>query len=510
MREGKSLRFALLSYLVASGVISLAAWQVVVGGAAWHHLDSLREVLKRGYQFFKLDWSTLPALVQPALETAAVALAGAILGGILAAGIESLGRRGYSARRLDVLMAIRSVLVGSGRVHELVWALFLISVFGPNVFAASVALSLTSAGRIGAHFAPWSVDSDLARKQRPGGSGAVRSPGATLRTYLSAGADNLGRAAVLGLVGGGGLGQAFYTSLVIGSYGAAAVTFLVTLAMLGAGQLLKTRVIRNPLRTSNEADTHTFGSSEKQPSHGPRRASKLRAAYGFSGIASLAMLPFLVSVIGLYEKPDMVSSSLQFNHAALLPGLAWALSETVQTILVAVAFGGAAAILLEAACRRDDGSFRSFFRGSSRYVVVIAMAIPAPFLVLLCRSVLGIGPLAAVIALSVGAFGLVGRALFRSRDGVPGNFDGHESFTAGLYLTIATDTFMRLLPLAAIIGFFGAGGTGWLLKLAMQHGDAGHSLTVMLVIVVLMLLPANGRTWLRHQCQNPGALRANG
>jgi phosphonate transport system permease protein len=221
-------------------------------------------------------------------------------------------------------------------------------------------------------------------------------------------------------------------------------------------------------------------------------------AYGLLAVISGSIVVLILHAVGVFPEPRVISSALQVREADLLAGLVWAVSETLQMLLVAVALGTVTTILLDRLASAQVARLQGLFRFAARAVVLFALAVPAMFLVLLCRTVIGVGPLSGVLALSVGTVGLIGRELVFRCTAEQSTSKHVRAHPIKAYARNAIDTFARLLPAAAIIGFFGAGGTGWFLKLTMQHAEMSHSLGVLAVIVALMLLSQTGFEGLRR------------
>lgn len=503
MRQWENRYTRSLGRFVALVVFALATQQVVVNGAVWQQLDSVREILKRGYQFFKLDWSGLPNLLGPLIEVVAMAFCGAVVGGLLALGTIFLAKRMTSVQRPFFLDLLRWLVASCGAIHELVWAFLLMSLLGPGLAAAALALGLASVRRMVYQLGGATVGREISPSAGPEAGGSTRASSArTIKLFLSEGSDNLGRAAVLGLVGVGGLGLEFYRNLVAYDFGASTVTLLVVLGLIAAGQALNYFLAARPFQMWNGVNTPAPDSEVLLPHRMAFRPLGPGPAYGLLTVISGAIVVLILHAAGVFAEPRVISSALQFNEADLAAGLVWAVSETLQILLVAVTLGTLAVALLVRLASVRIAPLQGLFRFASQAIVVFALVVPVMYLVLLCRTVIGVGPLTGVVALSVGTVGLIGRELV-----FPGTVDRStgqhgRALPPRAYAGFAVDAFARLLPAATIMGFFGAGGTGWLLKLTMQHGETNQSLVVLVVIVALMLLSQTGFESLRGRRMN--------
>ena len=116
------------------------------------------------------------------------------------------------------------ILVATRSVHSIMWALFFVAVFGPGALAGMLAIAVHSIGFTGKFL------SEAIEEARPGPIEALKAAGAPPMAILIKGYwpqvkpaflalavfrwdINIRESAVLGLVGGGGLGMALDTAL---------------------------------------------------------------------------------------------------------------------------------------------------------------------------------------------------------------------------------------------------------------------------------------------------------
>ena len=118
----------------------------------------------------------------------------------------------------------RFILVATRSVHAMIWALFFVAVFGPGALAGTLAIAMHSIGFTGKFL------SEAIEEAKPGPIEALVATGASPLAILLKGYwpqvkpafssiamfrwdINVRESAVLGLVGGGGLGMALDTAL---------------------------------------------------------------------------------------------------------------------------------------------------------------------------------------------------------------------------------------------------------------------------------------------------------
>jgi phosphonate ABC transporter permease subunit PhnE len=175
-------------------------------------------------RMWPIDWGWYPKVVHAALiET----LHTATLGTILAVGMAALVAL-LVARNITRSVALNSIgrfiLVATRSVHAMIWALFFVAVFGPGALAGTLAIAVHSIGFTGKFL------SEAIEEAKPGPIEALTATGASPLAILLKGYwpqvkpaflsiamfrwdINVRESAVLGLVGGGGLGMALDTAL---------------------------------------------------------------------------------------------------------------------------------------------------------------------------------------------------------------------------------------------------------------------------------------------------------
>jgi phosphonate ABC transporter permease subunit PhnE len=186
--------------------------------------DAPQQTVDLFARMWPIDWSWYPKVVHTALlETLHTATLGTILAVALASLVALLVARNIT--RSVVLNTIgRFILVSTRSVHAMVWALFFVAVFGPGALAGTLAIAVHSIGFTGKFL------SEAIEEARPGPIEALTASGASPLAILVKGYwpqvkpaflaittfrwdINVRESAVLGLVGGGGLGMALNAAL---------------------------------------------------------------------------------------------------------------------------------------------------------------------------------------------------------------------------------------------------------------------------------------------------------
>jgi phosphonate transport system permease protein len=186
--------------------------------------DAPQQTLDLFVRMWPIDWAWYPKVVHEALiETLHTATLGTILA-VAMAGPVALSAARNLTRSAILNLAARFILVATRSVHTMVWALFFVAVFGPGALAGTLAIAVHSIGFTGKFLA------EAIEEVRPGPIEALTAAGAPPLAILLKGYwpqvkpaflaisvfrwdINVRESAVLGLVGGGGLGMALDTAL---------------------------------------------------------------------------------------------------------------------------------------------------------------------------------------------------------------------------------------------------------------------------------------------------------
>ena len=186
--------------------------------------DAPQQTVDLFARMWPIDWAWYPKVVNAALlETLHTATLGTILAVAMASLVALMVARNIT--RSVVLNTIgRFILVATRSVHAMIWALFFVAVFGPGALAGTMAIALHSIGFTGKFL------SEAIEEAKPGPIEALIATGASPLAILLKGYwpqikpaflsismfrwdINVRESAVLGLVGGGGLGMALDTAL---------------------------------------------------------------------------------------------------------------------------------------------------------------------------------------------------------------------------------------------------------------------------------------------------------
>jgi phosphonate transport system permease protein len=209
------------------GLIALSFWTLDLQWGQFLSLEAVGGMGRFLAEFFPPDLSTkfLRRVVWATVETLAMSALGTLLAALLAAGLALLASRpaGWTdsrrASRFNLLSAVMRLVLNALRsIPELVWAALLLISAGLGPFAGTLALALHTTGVLGRLF------TEALENAPAGPSLALRVQGVSgtklffyallpqvLPQWVSYALyrweNNIRAAAVLGVVGAGGLGQ---------------------------------------------------------------------------------------------------------------------------------------------------------------------------------------------------------------------------------------------------------------------------------------------------------------
>jgi len=186
--------------------------------------DAPQQAIDLFVRMWPIDWAWYPKVVHGALiETLHTATLGTMLAVALASVTALMVARNIT--RSVILHTIgRFILVATRSVHAMIWALFFVAVLGPGALAGTLAIAVHSIGFTG------KLLSEALEEAKTGPIEALVATGAPPLAVLLKGYwpqvkpaflsvavfrwdINVRESAVLGLVGGGGLGTALETAL---------------------------------------------------------------------------------------------------------------------------------------------------------------------------------------------------------------------------------------------------------------------------------------------------------
>lgn len=443
----------------------------------------------------RVDASFLSLTADAALTTLAFAALGTALALVLGTAGGLLAARFWWRRRAPWI-AVRALLAVPRGMHEVVWGLLLLAIVGLDPLVAVLAIGLPYAAVTA------KVVADLLEEVDARPSAALRAAGAgrlaaTLYGRLPLARRDLASygfyrlecairsAAILGIIGAGGLGFQLALSFQSLRYDEVWTFLYALIALSGAADLWSSVVRRG---------------------RGVRPSAV--AALGLTAWAwfwvSLDPRELLAGpVVGRLE--DMAGRALPpALPAGGWPELASATLDTLaMSVLAGAMAGGGAALLAFPAARLGGRWPRRACAGLVRALLLVLRAVPPPVWALVCLFVLFPGILPGAVALAVYNLGVVGRLMAEAAENLdrrPGErlrASGASAGQAFLYATapaaagrFAVYALYRwevAVRETIVVGAVGAGGLGLLLARQLAQFDVAAALTSVLAVIALTL-----------------------
>jgi phosphonate transport system permease protein len=465
-------------------------------------------------QFLELTWdATLVTLSYAVLGTALGLVVGLVAGVAIS---EAMWRSSTGSRRRRSIagwLLARALLVVPRGIHEVVWGLLLLSVLGLDPMVAVLAIGIPYGAVSAKVFAEILDEAPRAPFAAMIASGA-RRPTALLYSLLPATLPDLASygfyrfecairgAAILGLVGAGGLGFELALSFQALRYEEMWTLLYALIVLSGAADLWSTVVRVRARRARRGRDRVLAGSVVGAALLVPLSAWQV-SLDPLSIFADRARMLLGDALAGAWP-PDLGGDTLELVAEASVDTIA------MSVLAIAIAFAGGAALAFPAAAAaRIRGSpLRKASTGlvavAARSLLLFLRAVPPPVSAFLLLLVLFPGVLPGALALGLYNLGILGRLMAEAVE----NFDdrattaleagGATPVQAFLYGTVPgiAPRFLAYglyrwevaIRETVVVGVVGAGGLGVLLAERIAAFDYAGVTTVLAALIVLTLV----------------------
>ncbi len=242
-------RFAVYFCVVAAIVASLQTVEVIPE-FLYDAPEQIADMLRR---MWPIAWGYYPEGVQgPLVDSLHIATLGTVLAVLMAVPVAFLAARNVTSHASLNYLA-KLLLVSARSVNTLIWALFFVAVFGPGALAGTLAIAFHSIGFTG------KLLGEALEESNRGTIEALEASGApwlsiALKGYwpqvrpafwaivLFRWDINVRESAVLGLVGGGGVGMALDTALNLFQWDRAAMILVAIFAVVVVAEVATTQL----------------------------------------------------------------------------------------------------------------------------------------------------------------------------------------------------------------------------------------------------------------------------
>lgn len=474
--------------------------------------------------------STLITLAYAVCGTALCVLLGLVLG-IPCSEVWWTGRRS-----LPIWAALRGALAVPRAIHEAIWGLFFINLFGLDPLSAVLAIAIPF-GAITARVFAEALDEtprDAFHALRNGGAsssaaflyGLLPQAFPYLLAYAVYRFECALRAAtVLGLIGAGGLGYQILLSLQSLRY-EQVWTFLYALLLLVGATDAWSSLLNRRLSLTSDAELHATREPQRTPASPHQADLTLRASL----LGAALLIPFCFQYVGagwtLFGSERTARLWAGFVQEiwpprldpALLADLLSLSAQTLAMSILAITLAGLGGLLLAFPAAADftqgAGAGRVLGVLLTRGVLLVLRALSESIWVLLVLFVLFPGILPGAVALGVYNLGVLGRLMaevMENRDQRPGRALAAQGASAAqvFFYAVLPQTLPRCLAYilyrwevciraTAVVGIVGAGGLGRRLDEQLTRFDYPSVLTTLFFYLGLTFLVDGISTLIRR------------
>ena len=228
-------------YLIAV-MIFVYCWNLVSETTIWAFVwDAHNQAIDLGERMVPPKWEYMNKLWWPIWDTLNIATLGTVLALIMAVPVAFLAARNTTPSTLILRPIALFIIVSSRSINSLIWALMLVTILGPGVFAGIIAIGLRSIGFCAKllYEAIEEIDEDQVEAIRAtGASGPQVLAYGVVPQILPAFAGisvfrwdiNIRESTVLGLVGAGGIGLQLNASITSLAWTQVSLILLVIIA----------------------------------------------------------------------------------------------------------------------------------------------------------------------------------------------------------------------------------------------------------------------------------------
>ncbi len=245
-------RRRIFNWAILGAVVAVLFWCIdntIIADTDWSRMGGVLGVFGALQRFFWLDWSLLPFLIVPAIETLMIATVGTLLGCVFSLPVAWFGALNVTPSRTIFYPIGRFLMVLSRSIHEIIWALLFVAAVGLGALPGVLAVAMRSIGFISKITAEAIENIDTKPVE------AIRAVGGNqfqvmyygivpqilpviLGTIIFEWDINIRRAAVMGLVGAGGLGLVFFRQMAMLNYGGVTMVILAILVLIALGEII--------------------------------------------------------------------------------------------------------------------------------------------------------------------------------------------------------------------------------------------------------------------------------
>ena len=233
-------------------LLSMMAYHIIVVETDWVRMGGIREIISTAAEFWP-NPAFIPIIIDPLFETLLIAFWGTVLATLFAMPVAYISARNTSPFYPVVYLFGRSIIVLSRSTHEFIFALIFVSALGLGPLPGILALGFRSIGFLAKTTSEVieNVDHDPIEAMEATGANpiSVFMFGILPQIYPIVVGNvifqldiNLRRAAILGMVGAGGIGYVFSEQMQAYEWNNAGTVVLGIAVMVIMGEAISNRI----------------------------------------------------------------------------------------------------------------------------------------------------------------------------------------------------------------------------------------------------------------------------
>ena len=233
-------------------LLSMMAYHIIVVETDWVRMGGIREIISTAAEFWP-NPAFIPIIIDPLLETLLIAFWGTVLATVFAMPVAYISARNTSPFYPVVYLFGRSIIVLSRSTHEFIFALIFVSALGLGPLPGILALGFRSIGFLAKTTSEVieNVDRDPIEAMEATGANPISMFmfGILPQIYPIVVGNvifqldiNLRRAAILGMVGAGGIGYVFSEQMQAYEWNNAGTVVLGIAVMVVMGEAISNRI----------------------------------------------------------------------------------------------------------------------------------------------------------------------------------------------------------------------------------------------------------------------------
>jgi len=146
-RRDRNAQLKIWAVWLLGTAIFMWCWQQISAATTWAFFwDAPRIAADIGGRAVPPRWSYMDKLWEPLWDTLNIATLGTVLALMMAVPVAFMAARNTTPSALFVRPIALLIIVSSRSINSLIWALLLVKILGPGVFAGLVAISIRSIG----------------------------------------------------------------------------------------------------------------------------------------------------------------------------------------------------------------------------------------------------------------------------------------------------------------------------------------------------------------------------